>query len=392
MRVLHVTPTYVPAWRYGGPIQSVHGLCKALAGQGVHVDVATTSVDGAETLRVPAGTPVELDGVIVRYFDSPLLRRLYWSPGLARYVRENLHSYDLVHLHSIYLWPTSFAARIARKRGVPYVLSPRGMLVDTLIRRRNRWVKLAWIQLFERSNLQDAALIHFTSDVEASDAAKLGLAWKAQCIVPNGVDLPAEPKEGDLLDAAAIDFGNRPFVMFLGRLTWKKGLDRLISSVARIPDARLLIVGNDEDGYAEQIEAQAVRERVRDRVKFAGPVMGAAKQALLRRAAVFVLPSYSENFGNVVLEAMAAGCPVVVTPEVGAASIVEESGAGVVVNGVPAELAVAIAQLLADPVRRADMGRRGRAAAVAKYSWPAVAVQMLEHYRAAIQGRQVAAA
>jgi glycosyltransferase involved in cell wall biosynthesis len=385
MKVLHVTPTYVPAWRYGGPIRSVHGLCKSLVAQGVAVDVATTTVDGAATLDVPVGVPVDVDGVRVRYFDSPLLRRLYWSPGLARYVSEHLREYDLLHLHSIFLWPTSYAARIARKRGVPYLLSPRGMLVDTLIWRRNRWLKLAWINLLERRNLRAAAMIHFTSEAEASDAEKLGIEWSAHCIVPNGVDLEPEPGEAGSITPAASPFGDRPFVMYLGRLTWKKGLDRLISSMTRIPGANLLIVGNDEEGYAAALEAQAVREGVRERVIFTGPVIGAAKHGLLRRAAVLVLPSYSENFGNVVLEAMAEGCPVVVTPEVGAASIVEQSAAGLVTAGDPAALAAAIARMLADPALRAQMGRRGRETVAAQYSWDAIARQMIGRYEAVLR-------
>ncbi len=223
MRVLHVTPTYVPAWRYGGPIRSVHGLCRALAAQGVTVEVATTTVDGPETLDVPVGRLVDLDGVGVRYFASPVLRRLYWSPGMAAYLRRHLQEYDLVHLHSIYLWPTSFAASIARARGgVPYLLSPRGMLVDALIRRRNRWLKAAWIRLFERRNLQGAAAVHFTSGIEAEDAARLGLRWRAQCVIPNGVDIDAEPAsaQGDQLTQTG---GDAPYVIFLGRVNMEKG-------------------------------------------------------------------------------------------------------------------------------------------------------------------------
>ena len=392
MKVLHVTPTYVPAWRYGGPIRSVHGLCKALAAQGVAVDVATTTVDGPENLDVPEGKPVELDGVKVRYFDSPMLRRLYWSPGLARFVREHLHEYDLVHLHSIFLWPTGYAARVARKRGVPYLLSPRGMLVDALIRRRNRWLKLAWINLFERRNLRSAAMVHFTSEIEAVDAARVGVEWKAHCVVPNGIDIdigsPAESARASPIGA----FDGRPYVIFLGRVTWKKGLDRLVTAIARFTDARLLIVGNDESGYAETLKVLIAKEGVAERVVLMGAITGAAKDDLIRRASVLVLPSYSENFGNVVLEAMAQGCPVVVTSEVGAAPIVEQSGAGLVVDGEPARLAQAIQRVLGDSALRADMGRRGRDTVASSYSWTSVAARMRVQYDAVQRVRRGAAA
>ncbi len=150
---------------------------------------------------------------------------------------------------------------------------------------------------------------------------------------------------------------------------------------------KLLVVGNDEEGYTETLRALAAGEGVAERVVFAGTVTGAAKNELLRRAAVLVLPSYSENFGNVVLEAMAQGCPVVVTREVGAASIVEQSGAGLVVDGDAAALAEALRRLLGDDGLRAEMGRRGRATAVTGYSWEAVAGRMKAQYESVLETR-----
>jgi glycosyltransferase involved in cell wall biosynthesis len=131
----------------------------------------------------------------------------------------------------------------------------------------------------------------------------------------------------------------------------------------------------------------AVQQGVVDRVVFAGPVTGTAKDELLRHATILVLPSYSENFGNVVLEAMAQGCPVIVTPEVGAAPIVEKSGAGLVVDGEPAKLAAAIKRLLGDSMLRADMGRRGRDTVASSYSWTAVAARMRLQYGALLRVR-----
>jgi glycosyltransferase involved in cell wall biosynthesis len=124
-------------------------------------------------------------------------------------------------------------------------------------------------------------------------------------------------------------------------------------------------------------------------VIFTGPVHGADKVALLSAARLLVLPSYSENFGNVVVEAMAAGCPVVVTREVGIAESVEQIGAGLVVDGNPRELGNAIAALAVDDRQRAEMGARGRAAAVAQFSWPAVAQRMEALYQAVRERRRV---
>ena len=131
---------------------------------------------------------------------------------------------------------------------------------------------------------------------------------------------------------------HRPYVLFLGRVNWKKGLDRLIPAMKEVPNADLLIAGNDEENYRPELEALARRHGVLDRVRFLGPVDDRKKWSLLASARILVLPSYSENFGNVVLEAMAAGCPVIVTPEVGIASLVQEAGCGVVAGGNPANL------------------------------------------------------
>ena len=173
MRLLHVVPTYLPATRYGGPIRSVHGLCAALAARGHDVHVVTTNVDGATDSDVPLATPVAIDDVSVRYFPSSRLRRLYWSPPMGRMLRTEARGFDLVHLHSVFLWPTWAAARAARRVGVPYVLSPRGMLVGDLLRARSRYVKAAWIAMIERTNLTRAAAVHVTSAVERSEIARL---------------------------------------------------------------------------------------------------------------------------------------------------------------------------------------------------------------------------
>ena len=170
MRILHVVPSYLPAVRYGGPIFAVHGLCRALAARGHEVQVFTTNIDGPGITPTPIATPVDLDGVQIRYFPCPLLRRLYWSPALGRALHQEIGKFDIVHLHSVFLWPTWAAARAARNAGIPYVLSPRGMLVKDLIARRSRLAKSAWIRLIERSNVEQAAALHLTSQLEGTEA------------------------------------------------------------------------------------------------------------------------------------------------------------------------------------------------------------------------------
>ena len=386
MRILHVVPSYLPAVRYGGPIASVHGLCKALAARGHDVEVYTTNVDGLRTSDVPLGVPVNLDGVKVWYFPVPILRRLYWCPRMTTALWQRVASFDVVHTHSIFLWPTWAAARIARHRRIPYVLAPRGMLVQDLIQKKSRWVKRFWIALIERKNLANAALIHFTSRIEAEEAATLGVSIRKSCIVPNGLDMPSIDGGYDDILSVSATAGEKPFLLFVGRINWKKGLDRLIAALPGVPDCHLVVAGNDEERYQPELETLAVKTGVRERISFVGPIYGEDKAALFRRALMLVLPSYSENFGNVVLEAMAAGCPVAVTPEVGAADIVRESGAGEVLDGDPAKLAAGICTLLSDPVALKRRGEKGREFVARRYTWEAVCLQMEAAYRQALAG------
>ena len=358
MKILHVVPTYFPARRYGGPIVAVHGLCKALVARGHEVDVFTTNVDGDGVSDVPVDRVVDLDGVAVRYFPSPLAR-LYWSPGMKRALRE-VGGYDVVHVHAVYLWPGVAAARAARANGVPYVISPRGMLVPELIRQKSRALKTLWLRMIERRGFARASAIHFTSQLEWDDAKRVGIPLPNPIVVPNGVDIPPRPD---------IPRDDRTLV-FLGRVNWKKGLERVIPELPRL-NARLIVAGNDEENLTPRLRELAASHGAS--VEFTGPVYGAAKDELLARATLFVLMSDSENFGNAVLEALAMETPAVLSSGVGLADEVVRAGAGVIgFDHVPG--------LLDDAGLRAEMGRRGRALVESRFAWPAVAEQMEEMY------------
>lgn len=387
MKILHVVPTYLPATRYGGPIYSVHGLCRSLVSLGHDVHVFTTNVDGDGDSAVALGSPQLLDGVKIWYFPSGIARRLYWSPAMLRQMRVSLPSFDVVQLHSVFLWPTWVAARLAYRHDVPYVLSPRGMLVKELVRRKSRWLKMAWIWLIESRNIRRASLMHFTAGIERREFGNFRFSHRPYCIIPNGVDLPGDLDESKVSPDVREAIAAGQYLLFLGRLNWKKGLDRLLAALASLPGQRLLIVGNDEEGYLETIGKLVRDHDVQDRVTvIARFVTGADRQALYASASLFVLPSYSENFGNTVTEAMAVGCPVVVTEEVGAAELVRASGCGEVVAG--RDLAAGIRNLLSQPDQIESRGRAGRDWVAHNLSWHRVAAGMLEQYGMLLDHRQ----
>lgn len=362
MRILHVVPTYLPARRYGGPIVAVHGLCKALVRRGHEVTVFTTNVDGPGSLDVPIAQPVELDGVRVHYF-APLVRRLYATGAMWRALRREVPKHDLVHSHAVWLWPGIAAGDVARKANVPFVISPRGMLVPELIARKSAMVKRIWLHTFERQNFAHASGIHFTSALEEIDAARTGVPLRNPFVVPNGIDLvprPDVPRDENT-------------IVFLGRINWKKGLDRTIEELPE--NARLVIAGNDEEGLTPKLQELARSRGVADRVQFLGPVYDDAKWELLARASLFILLSTSENFGNAVLEALMMETPVVLSEGVGLAEDVRRAHAGIVGTS-------ELAALLRDRERRAEMGRRGREMVEREFAWDRVAARMEAAYDA----------
>src|SRR5262249_13601761 len=153
--------------------------------------------------------------------------RIYWAPELARQLKCETRAADVLHLHSVFLWPTWAAASAARKGGVPYVVAPRGMLVKDLIQRRSRLAKLAWINLAEKSNVEHAAAVHLTSELEARELARFGWRLPRTAIIPNGVGEPTH-SSGDVAPDVEEIVSAAPSVLYLGRLSWKKGLDRLL--------------------------------------------------------------------------------------------------------------------------------------------------------------------
>jgi glycosyltransferase involved in cell wall biosynthesis len=150
--------------------------------------------------------------------------------------------------------------------------------------------------------------------------------------------------------------------------------------MANLPEASLVIAGNDEENYKSKLLVLAEKAGISERINYIGPIYSVDKWRLLAEASVLVLPSRSENFGNVVLEAMAVGTPVVVTSEVGISSEVIASSAGLVSNGDAENLAEKISRICDDPDRATQMGVNGRAVVKQKYDWPVIAKRMEKIY------------
>ena len=394
-RILVVNPCYHPARRYGGPIASLHALCRAMVARGADVTVFTTTADGPDDLPVPTGRDVDVDGVRVVYFPVTRPRSFFRSPELGAALRTRIEEFALVHVNWLYCYPTLVAARECARQGIPYLLAPRGMLDPHAIALKGTLKKKLYLSLIEAPHLHRAAAVHFTSVAEREQAAKAG--WRVRSIVvPNGVALaapaaPAAPAastiEGRLLRRFPQLVGKR-IVLVLGRVNYIKGLDLLARAwpdvAARVTDAHLLVVGPDDHGYGATMRAlipSAVLERS---VTFTGLLTGSDKDEALALSEMLVCSSYLESFGMAVVEAMACARPVVVTDRVSICGEIAEAGAGIVVSCSATELARGITTLLEDGALARRMGANGEALVRRRFAIDVVAGQMIEAYQAVL--------
>ena len=389
MRVLHVVSTLAPA--SGGPTRVVRDLAIAQGDAGHAVTVCTTNrgnpvgeVLSDEYFAAVCGGDVDLEVFSVDF--APLL----YSRGLVRWFRRNVKAFDIVHVHGLYRFPPTYAASRARRSDVPYIVRPHGALDPFLYRQSSRslLLKRLYERLFDFPNLDAAGAIHYTTEDERDRAAPLKLRAPI-FVVPNGVDwerFRTLPPRGALRHKWGV--GDAPLVLFLGRLHFKKGLDLLVPAFDALrramPDARLVIAGPENDDYGAKVRAW-VRERGLDgAVHFAGMLTGNDVVQAYVDADVFVLPSYTENFGLAVAEAMACACPVVISDQVNIHAEVAGAGAGIVTRCDTAEITTALHALLRDADRRRTMGEAGRRLVQENYTWPAIVHALTREYEAVI--------
>ena len=388
MNVLHVIPSFAP--RYGGPIVAAVGLTRELARRGHDVTVATTNVDGPGELDVPLNRPVPMDGVDVWYFPIQRPRWYHFSAPMGRALRELVRGSDVVHIHSVFLWPTTVAAFWCRRLGVPYLLRTTGSLDPVALSKRyvglrvstaSRAKKWLYLRTVGSLDLGGAAALHFTSEAEMESARRLRLSPEGR-VIPLGVDEPPIPGIDDWASVRRQypSLEGRKIVLFLSRLDPKKGLDMLAEAAGTLAESRddfsVVVAGGGAPEFEAEVRAIYDRHGLSERTVFTGMVVGDDKWRLLRAADVFVLPSRHENFGIAVVEAMASGTPVVISDQVDIHREVAEAGAGLVTTLEPADVAGAIGRLLDDPDAAERMGRAGEALAARRYSWERVATDV----------------
>jgi glycosyltransferase involved in cell wall biosynthesis len=245
--------------------------------------------------------------------------------------------------------------------------------------------------MLESRILANAALVHYTSEQERAEAELLGVKVNS-AVIPNPVPTMAGASLPGSFRAAHPELAGRPIILFLSRFDRKKGLELLLPAFARvqrqIPDAVLVLAGSGDAELVGELKTQARSLGIADHILWAGFLQNEAKLAAFADAAVFVLPSWSENFGVAVIEAMAAGCPVIVSDRVAVHGDIEAAKAGYVVPCEVEHLARALCRmLLEDDCNRAIMGSNGKCLTQTHYSPEAVTASLTAAYRTILASR-----
>lgn len=380
LRVLHVTPG-LP--RFSGPAAVALGLCRGLAAHGVDVTLYTT--DFGREGEVALDQPIQHDGFDCYYFPyAPVASWYLYSSAMRYRLKQLVQSFDLVHIHGTWLYPTAVASAVARRFGVPYIIRPRGNLNRHAMRQKRRR-KLLYAWLVERRNLDRAAAIQFANDDEAEEASEFRLA-APRLIVSNAVDVP----EAELLArlkgrfrALFPDLMGKTVVLFLGRINPIKGLDRLISAFAEVirtqPECRLVMAGPDTNGFSHQVQAWLEQYGLRSFALLPGPLDGEDKLAALADSDIFCLPSYQEAHSIALTEALACSLPAVITNTARGPDI-EAAGAGLVCSGDPSSLSAALLRLVCDREMREISAQNARRLVEERYTWVRVADIQIKAY------------
>lgn len=391
MKILHVIPS-VSAVR-GGTSRAVLDMVLALRQTGVDAEIATTNDDGSETLSVPLQQLIEHEKVPVRFFSRlsvniVSLREFNFSGSLTRWLWQNIENYDLVHVHALFSYPSTMAMVVARIKKVPYLIIPHGLLCEWSLQQSTRKKQL-FMNLIERRNLSHSRALHLTSIKEKQEVAALNFSTQS-FVLPLGLDVPKLVKSAsqrlrenlNIVDSA-------PIILFMGRIHRKKGLDYLIPALAKIRHVpfHFVLAGCGDPDYESEIDALIESSGIAERTYRTGFVEGAQKDVVLQGSTIFALTSHSENFGVAVLESLAAGLPVVLTPGVALSEMVEQHRLGRISRLEIDEISDTILNLLEDTETVQLISLRARRFILKNYTWEKIASDLSKDYQAILSNK-----
>jgi glycosyltransferase involved in cell wall biosynthesis len=385
MRILHFMPVYAPAWQYGGPVLSVSRLAEGLVKQGIDTRVLTTNAGLPQLPVQHLGQPLLRNGVTVTYYPVDGPNGAIHSKALVAALPAALEGVDLLHISAIWQPLGIPVQRAALARGIPVLASLRGALGPYSLR-QGWWKKLPWFLWRERPLLQRAAGLHVTTRQEEGELAGLGLR-APRFLLPNPLDLKTLGPDPGLglrwRQQRGLD-PTTPLLLVCGRQHHKKGLDLLPTALAPLADRAwtLLLVGGDDDGSGARLRASFERAGLGNRLHWIDTLPAGELAAVYNAADLLLLPSRHENFGNVVVEALACGTAVLISDRTGLATDLAAAGFGAVLPRQSERWCSWLEQWLRQP-RRAEAGAAAWAAK--RYDQAEVAAMAVEIYARILQ-------
>tara|TARA_B110000503_G_scaffold143581_1_gene246015 strand:+ start:7440 stop:8615 length:1176 start_codon:yes stop_codon:yes gene_type:complete len=323
----------------GGGKVGILGVCRALMSYGNDVTLATSGVDEEYILSNNNSINVTIDGVNTFYFKPQVnLFGTRVSLSFIYYLFKNTISYDLVLTHSLYKVHSSFAAFMARKQSIPYVIRPHGSLDSFLINRKRRLLKKLFIYLFEKKNFKYASAIQFSCLLEEEKASKFISYWKKSIIVPEGIEQNKASNVPNTNNNKLKFLKDKNIfkILFLGRFHEKKGIELLLNAFSQATQKNialhLVLAGTGDIEYVEKIKKLIEELNISHRCTITGYLSDTDKSRVMKLSNIFILTSYGENFGLAVVEAMSFSLPVLVSNNVGISDSINSAKAGKVFN------------------------------------------------------------
>jgi glycosyltransferase involved in cell wall biosynthesis len=397
LNILHVTPAFYPATIYGGPVRVIYEIAKRQILMGHSVSVITSNVHIES--KIATNEWIDMNGI--RSWYLPYLKGLknllgahfLLTPGFITLASKEIASrnYDIVHIHEMRHFFSPIIAWLCSKYKVPYVLTPHGTLGTSGV---SMFKKKYFDLLFGKRIIRNSKGLSALTDVEKDELLRLyHIDPQYIEIIPNGIFADAfinAVPTNQFRQSIGLSESDK-LILYVGRLHKNKGLDLLIKafkSIAGSDKQTYLVFAGVSEGT--KINYQIVLERLvsdmelTDNVKFIGFISGERKIQAYKSADVFVLPSRYEQFGLVLLEALASGCPTVTTSEAALSNALQSAGAAMISKLNSKDLYNCINSVLSKPRLREQMVRNGLQF-VNRFSWDSSTQKFIHLYRQSLR-------
>jgi len=386
MKVLHVISKFTES--YAGMAIACRELAESQTNLGITATVITSNLDHPKgTIDKPINKLIIENKVRVIYCPVSIKSYIF-SFNIIRTLIREMKETDVIHIHGFYRFPQSFAAFYAQRINKPYVISPHGSLnAEALNKKENKFFRKLYLKFIEKKNINNASFIHFTANAEKINA-KFFVEPQKGLVIQNGIkaeDYETLPNKGFFNEKYGLS-PNLFKILFLGRISKIKGLDILIESmndlVKLVPNIILLVVGPDYEDYKNKLISLLKNYKIEDKVLF----LGSLKRDMVSHAYVdsdlFILPSYSENFGLTIIESLACGCPVIISKYVNISNIIERNGLGEVIDTNHKEITQSVIKLYKLPHgKRMHQQKYVRDFTLKYFSWENVAESFKHAYK-----------